>query len=98
MYEIVGFLHILTVGTRGMLESSPVVEGVVAHLMTCRHDLVVQLRMLAHIVAHHKESGMDTELSESLQNEWCCLGDRTIVKREVYRTLILVHHPCRSGI
>ena len=81
-----------------MLESSKMVVCMITHPMTYRYYLPIQIGVFAHIVAHHKESGMNTELSESLQNEWCCLGDRTIVKREVYSTLILVHPPCRSGI
>ena len=47
-----------------MAQSAPVVEGVIAHLMSVGDNLFVQLRILPYIIANHEERCLHTILAE----------------------------------
>ena len=63
------------------------------HLMAVGHYGVIQLRVLVHIVAYHEERGLGAVAAERVEYEWRRLRYRTVVKRQIYCTLVLVHAP-----
>ena len=81
-----------------MLESANVIEGVITYAMTCLYHLTVHLGMLAHIVAHHKEGGLDALVGKHLKDKRRSLGDWAVVEGEIYSLLVTVHSPSSPGI
>lgn len=69
LYQLVGSVGILYVSSRKMLETSEVMERVVADLMAGSHYLIIQFRIFPYIVAHHEERGMRSIFGERLKDE-----------------------------
>lgn len=72
--KLVGIVHIHGVGYRPVLEETKMMEGVVAYLMSVGNDLLVELRILADVVADHEERGLDVELAQGFENEGVLSG------------------------
>jgi hypothetical protein len=89
----IGFLHIVAVFLDGVGETDYVVVGVVTHLMALVDDTLVELRVLTHIVAHHKERGLNTESLEGVEDERGSLRDGTVVEGQIDGLLVTVHSP-----
>ena len=53
--------------------------------MTSLHHLLEDVGCFAHVVAYHKESGLDVVLVEQIEHKWRHLRNRTIVECEVNR-------------
>ena len=64
----VGLVDIGDVSLGALLESLEVVEGVVAYAVAALHDHFVLIGMLAHIVAHHEEGGLDVILVQYIKH------------------------------
>lgn len=79
MDNVVGLGYIENICYSPMLESTDMVEGVVAHLMTFGNDLIVEVVVSQHIFANHKEGSLDIMFAKSFQYEGGRLGDRTIM-------------------
>ena len=76
-----------------MLESTDVVECMVAHLMPLCHNLVVEVVVAQDILAHHKEGSLDVVFSQGFQDEWSGFRNGTVIECEIHRVVILVHSP-----
>ena len=81
-----------------MLESTDVVERMVANTMTAFNHHAIDLRMLTHIVAHHEESGLHAETVERVQHERRGFGNGAIVERKINHFLLSAHPPDGRGI
>ena len=95
--ELVGLFSILDIGLGEVLQSTEVVESVVAHLMSFVENLLEEIGLFPHVVAHHEEGGVGVECPQRVEDEWRGLGYGTVVEREVYGTLVLVHAPIGFG-
>ena len=91
--EGVSLLCVVDIGFGEVLQTTQMVEGVIAHLMTLVPYLLIQFGMLTHIVAHHEKGGAGVVFTKRLEDERGRLGYRTIIERQIYRTLVLVHAP-----
>lgn len=80
----VGLVDIGDVSLGALLESLEVVEGVVAYAVSALHDHLVLIGMLAHIVAHHEEGGLDAVLVQYIKYPRRNLGYGAVVKGKVY--------------
>lgn len=69
MDNVVGLGYIENICYSPMLESTDMVEGVVAHLMTFGNDLIVEVVVSQHIFANHKEGSLDIMFAKSFQYE-----------------------------
>jgi len=74
-------------------EAADVIVGVIAHLMALIHNLLKQVEMFPHVVAHHEEGGFDIVVAKGLKNERRRLGNGTIVERQVNCMFGVVHSP-----
>ena len=70
----IGLLNIITVFLDGVAQSADMVVGMITHLMAFRHDALIELRVFAHIVAHHKESGFCSKLFQRVENKGVASG------------------------
>ena len=89
----IGLLHVVAVLPDGMAQTDNVVVGVVAHLMAFIDNLLIELRVLAHVVAHHEECCLYAVLPEHVEDEWRCLRDGAVVEGQVDCLLVTVHPP-----
>ena len=89
----VGLLHVVAVFLDGVGETDHVVVGVVAHLVAFIDDALVELRMFAHVVAHHEERGLDAERLEGVEDEGRSLGNGTVVEGQIDGLLVTIHSP-----
>ena len=96
--KLVGIVDIHGVGYRPVLEGTKMMEGVVAYLMSVGNNLLVELRILADVVADHEERGLDVELAQGFENEGSALRNGTVVEGDVDGMLVGVHSPQRVGI
>ena len=96
--DVVGLLHVKDVGYGPVLKRSKVIESVVAHDVPLGHNPVVQVMVSEHVLANHEESGLYSEFLQRVKNERGRLGDRPVIKRQINRTLVLVHSPSRPGV
>ena len=92
-HEFVGTLHVVQVGVGGVLEASQVVVGMVADAVPALHHLLEHIRMLADVVAHLEEGGLDVMLVQQVQYPWRHLGDGAVVESQVDFLLRGVHPP-----
>ena len=76
-----------------MTEATDVIVRVVAHLVPLVQHALVELRMLAHVVAHHEEGGLDVVALQRLENEGRGLRYGTIVESQIDDLLVMVHTP-----
>ena len=74
------------------------VEGVVADAVSGIHHLLEYLRIFPDVIPHHEECGLNAIVGKNLQNEWCSLGDGTVVEGQINCLLMTVHSPCGSWI
>lgn len=79
----IGFFNIVAVLLDRVAQTSYVIVGVVAHLMTFGKNTFVELGIFAHIIAHHKESSTGTKLLKGIKDEWGSLWDGTIIESQV---------------
>ena len=96
--DVIGLLHVKDVGNGPVLKCSKVIESVVAHDVSLGHNPVVQVMVSEHVLANHEESGLNPEFLQRVKNERGRLGDRPVIKRQINRTLVLVHSPSRPGV
>ena len=55
----IGLLYIIAIVADGVTDTTDVVVGMVANAMALADHSLVELRVFAHIVAHHEEGGLD---------------------------------------
>ena len=89
----IGFLNVVAVFLDGVSEPDHVVMSVVAYLVTFIDDALIELGMLAHVVTHHEECGLDTERFESIEDEGGSLGNGTVVEGQIDSLLVTIHSP-----
>ena len=94
----VGLVDIGDVSLGALLESLEVVEGVVAYAVAALHDHLVLIGMLAHIVAHHEEGGLDVVLVQYIKHPRRHLGNRAVVESEVYGLFRRIHPPACTWV
>jgi hypothetical protein len=80
---VVSLAHILHIGTDGMTESADMVVGMITYLMPLSPNLLVEMRILPHVVAHHEEGGLDIELAKRLKDKGRRFRDGTVVERQI---------------
>lgn len=83
VYVGVGLLDVVAVLVERMAYASDVVVGVVAYLVPLVNDALEQVRVLAHVVAHHEEGGVDAVLAEHVEDEGRGLRDWTVVEGQI---------------
>ena len=89
----IGLFDIVAVLLDRMGKSLDVVVGMVPHLVPFSEYAFVEFRVLAHIVANHKERGFCIERLEDIEDKRSSLGDGTVVKGQVNCLLVTVHSP-----
>ena len=89
----IGFLDVVAVLVDGVGDTLDVVVRMVAHLMTLGQDTFVELRVLAHIVAHHEEGGLGAKLLQRVENKGCSLRYGAVVEGQIDCLLVTVHSP-----
>ena len=65
----------------------------VSHLMPFIEDTLVKVGILAHVVAHHKESSLDAMFFEYIKNERSGFGDWAVIESQVNCPFVTVHSP-----
>ena len=88
VYVLPGLGHIAQVAAACQPESADMVHGVVAYAVSAAHHFLVDLWMLAHVVAHHEEGGLDAVSVQHVEHPGCDLGDGSVVEGEVHRVLV----------
>ena len=98
MDQVVGLLRVGAVGLCAVLEPTPMVVGVVAHLMSFGHNLLEQVWVFVHVVAYHEEGGLYPMLPKRVENKGRGFRNRTVVKGEINHLFVLVHSPRCPGV
>ena len=70
----------------------------VAYGVSTKANLLEQMRVLGSIVTHHEEGCLCFEAVQSVENEWCSLGDWTIVEGKIDSLPVRVYPPQCVGI
>ena len=78
--------------------SSDMVVGVITDGVSAAAHLLEQVRILACIVADHKECGTCAIAFQDIEDERCGLWDRTIVKSKVDRPFRCIHPPACTRV
>ena len=94
----VGLIDVAHITADAVAQTADVIEGVVAETVSRGLDHFKFERMLAYIVANHKESGLDAVVVEHGKHPRGHLGYGAVVEREIYGTLVRIHPPQRVGI
>ena len=89
---------VFQIGFCGVLKSPDVIEGMVANAVTLLHYLTEFVGMLADVVAHHEERGLDIVLRQQIEHPGCHLGDGAIVESEVDSMLLGLYPPQGRGV
>ena len=92
-HKFVRPFHVVQVGVGGVFEAPQVIVGVVANAVAAFHDFLEDVRMLADIVAHQEEGGLDAVLVQQIQYPRRHLGDGTVIEGQVDFLLHGVHPP-----
>ena len=91
--HLVGFIGIFQVGVAGVTCPTDMVVGVVAYAVTVVHHHLVDLGVLAYIVAYHEERGLDTFTAQQTEYPRGDEGDGPIVEGEINGLLLWVDAP-----
>ena len=70
----------------------------VAYCVSTKANLLEQMRVLGSIVTHHEEGCLCFEAVQGVEDEWCSLGDRTIVEGKIDSLPVRVYPPQSVGI
>ena len=79
----IGLVDIGDVVGCALLESLEMVVGMVAYAMPALDNHLVLIGVLAHIVAHHEEGGLDAVSVEHIKHPRGNLRDGAVIKSEV---------------
>jgi len=93
-----GSLYVAKILPREPPEASDVIIRMVAYAVAAPAYLFQEMRITAGIVTHHKKRGLDVQAIQDIKDIGSGLGDRTIVKGQIYRPLTRVHPPQGVGI
>ena len=91
--EFVGFLGVLDVGARKVLQTTEVVERMVAHLMPLFHYTAEEVGVFPYIVANHEKRCVRVVRTQRFKDEWSGFGYWSIIQGEIDCVLLLVHAP-----
>ena len=94
----VGLLGVLLVFEETVAQAAYMIKGVVAQAVARRAHHLKLFGMLAYIVAHHEEGGVDVVMAQHIKHPRGDLGDGAIVEGEIYGALVGVHSPKSAGI
>ena len=98
MQQAVGLVGILQIFFARMAEAADVVERMVADAVPAFDDHTVDVGMLAHVVSHHEESGLDTESVQCVQHKRGGFGYRSVIECQIDYFLLAAHPPYRGRI
>jgi len=79
----IGLLDVVAVFVEGVADTADVVVCVVSNLVTFGEDALVEVRVLAHVVAHHEEGGVYAVLTEYIEDKGGSLGDWTVIEGQI---------------
>lgn len=89
----VSLVYIAHIRAYAVSESANVIVGVITQSMaSCLYHLEL-MWVLAYVVAHHEEGGFNAVVIEHIKHPRGYLGYGTIIKGEIYSSLVLIHSP-----
>ena len=89
---------ILQIGLCRVLKAPDVVEGVVAHAVSLLHYHPEDIGILADVVAHHEERGLDAVPCQQVEHPGGYRGDGPVVEGEVDGVLFGLYPPQGRGV
>ena len=96
--HFVGKVGIFQVAGTGVATATDVVVGMVANAVPVIDDHLEDFRVLAHVVAHHEEGGLDAFALEQAQYPGGDQGDRAVIEGEIDGFLLGIDAPQRLRI
>lgn len=85
--QLVGFTGVCQELFRGGEPALQMIERVIAHAVAAIEDILVEVGVLAHVVAHAEKGGFNGMIIQNIKHPRRDLRDGAVVEGEVHRLL-----------